>query len=305
MALPPSLGFVAAIVSLAFVDALAGAVAWITFVVVVCANGNFGSWFDLRTLLGLGVLFACVPVIGAAIRPVLRSMDGGRDDVVQRIGDYIMMPIFLGYAASSVYAALNGLSGLNVVSSSAAETLRNVCFAAAIARLLVEDVSSRGFPHRRAEAAMKVERGTGVAIAYLNVVLLWAVFLLTAVPYFGLGWSTWTVVTVMSLVPLAKIHKAAFPNFELIHRWFPRGILRATIMLFLGAYYSRWIQGVAGNAVDARALAPFLLLPGVAIGLIDCFGRSGGSWPESKSKQAAGFALWLVTLAVLLGWVTP
>ena len=225
--------------------------------------------------------------------------------MIQRIGDYVMMPIFLGYAAASVYGALNGLSGLAIVDSSATDTLRNLCFATAVARLFVEDLSVRAFPLRRAAATVQAERGTGAAIAYLNVALLWGVFLLTAAPYFGLGWRTWLVVTLMSVVPLAKIHKASFPNVELFHRWFPRGILRATIMLFLGAYYGRWIQGVAGNAVDARALAPFLLLPGVAIGLVDCFGRSGGNWRESNLKQSAGFVLWLVSLGVLLGWITP
>lgn len=305
MALPPSLGFVVAIVALAFVDALAGAVAWITFTFVVLTNGNVDSWFDLRTLLGLGVLFACLPIIGAAIRPILRPLVGGRHVIVQRVGDYFMMPIFLGYAAASVYRALNGLSGLEVVPAASADVLRNICFMAAVIRLLAEDVSTRAFPRRRGDVEVKVQRTTGAVVAHFNVALLWAIFLLTASPYFGLGWRTWLVVTLMSIVPLAKIHKGSFPNVEFLHRWFPRGILRAAIMLFVGAYYGRWIEGVAGNAADARALAPFLLFPGVAIGLIDCFGRSGGSWRESNFKQAAGFALWLVTLAVLLGWVTP
>ena len=47
------------------------------------------------------------------------------------------------------------------------------------------------------------------------------------------------------------------------------------------------------------------MLPGIVIGLVDCFARSGGAWRESNLKQTAGFALWLVTLAVLLGWVSP
>ncbi|MEY2626675.1 MAG: hypothetical protein RJB08_434, partial [Actinomycetota bacterium] len=266
MALPPTSGFVVAIVSLAFVDALAGALAWLAFSLIVIGSGNVSSWFDVRTLLGLGVLYACLPIIGAAIRPIVRNMDGSRDDLMQRVGDYVMMPVFLGYAAASVYGALNGLSGLEVVSPTATNLLRNVCFGVVVGRLLVEDASTRLFPRRRADAALKAERGTGAVVAHVNVLVLWAVFLLTAAPYFGLGWRTWLIVTLMSVVPLAKIHKGSLPNVAALHRWFPRGILRATILLFVGAYFGRWIHDVAGNPADARTLAPFLMLPGIVIG---------------------------------------
>ncbi len=304
MALPPGFGYVVAMVALSFVDALAGAIGWVAFVIVVALNGGVASLFDIRTLLGLGVLFAGMPLVAGAIRPVVRAVN--RDGIgLQRVGDYLMMPIFLGYAASATYGALNGLSGLAVVASSDTQGLRNFGFAFAVGRLVVEDVSLRLFPARRREVELPVENGPGRAVSYTNVGVLWLVYLLTAGPYMGLGWRTWVIVTLMSIVPLVKIHKDSLPNSTTVHRWFPRGILRASIMLFVGAWYSRWVLDVAGHPSDARTIVPYLMLPAIAIGLIDGFGRKGGSWRDSSVKQLAGFALWIVSLSVLVGWITP
>ena len=303
LAVPPAFGFVVAIVVVSFVDALAGLFAWLGFTVVVVAGGGVGSWFDVRTLLGLGALFVALPLIAASIRPLLRQDAAERTLSVVRVFDYCVVPVFLSYAAASVYSALNGLSGLEVVVDSEATTMRWLCLCLAAGRMLAEEATLAWFPTRRAAVALSVERAQLPSVSYVNIVLLLGIYVLTAGPYMGMGPRTWLIMGLMCVVPVLKTQKERLPNARFIHRWLPRGILRSVVMLYAVAYYGRWILEVTG--ADAKQVVPLMLLPGIAVGVSDCFGRSGGAWPESRWKNIAGALLWMVSLSVVAGWLTP
>lgn len=303
MAVPPAFGFIVAIVAVSFIDSLAGACAWVAFSIPVVARGGVSSWFDLRTILGLGVLFVALPLIAASFRPIVRpAADGGGLSRV-RVFDYLVVPAFVSFAAESVYGALNGLSGLAVVDGREANTLRWLCLGLAAGRMLLEDATSAWFPARRAEASVSVERATNAVVPYVNVCLMLCIYVLTAGPYMGTGPRTWFVMGLMSVVPLVKIHRDKLPNVALIHRWFPRGILRSVIMLYAMAYYGRWLVDVTNG--DARAAVPLTLLPAIAIGLVDCLGRTGGAWSDWRLKNGLGAVLWVVSFSVVAGWLTP
>ncbi len=303
LAVPPAFGLVVAIIAVSFFDALAGALAWVAFTVSVVALGGVTSWFDVRTVLGLAVLFVALPLIAASFRPVVRHSGDGGGMTLQRAFDYLVVPLFLSFAASSVYRALNGLSGLDVVTAGEADSARWLCLFLVVGRMLVEDATLRWFPERRVAASLRVGRPTHRVVPFVNVALLLLIYVLTAGPYMGVGPRTWLVLGLMSLIPLAKIHKDKFPNFPTLHKWFPRGILRSVTMLYAVAYYGRWILDVTGD--DARRAVPLMLLPGIVIGAIDCVGRSGGGWPESRGKTIAGIVLWMISFSVVAGWVTP
>jgi hypothetical protein len=230
-------------------------------------------------------------------------MSTSRVVVVERIFDYFAVPLFLSYAAASVYRALNGLSGLDVASEWEANTLRWVCLGVVACRMALEDATLRWFPVRRQVAALVADRSPSQGVAYVNVVLALGIYVLTAGPYMGMGPRTWLIMSMMCVVPLVKIHKDKLPNATFVHRWLPRGILRSVIMLYAMSYYGRWV--LAATAQDARRAVPLVLLPAIALGLADCFGRSGGSWPERRAKTLAGLVLWAVSFSVVAGWITP
>jgi hypothetical protein len=140
-------------------------------------------------------------------------------------------------------------------------------------------------------------------VPFVNVALAMALYVLTAGPYMGVGPRTWLVMGLMSLIPLAKTQRDRLPNLPSVHKWFPRGILRSVVLLYAMAHYGRWILDVTGD--DARRAVPLMLIPSIVVGSIDCFGRSGGTWPESRGKTFAGFVLWMVSFSVVAGWVTP
>ncbi len=303
LAVPPAFGFIVAIVVVSFIDALAGAFGWLAFTLIVAASGGLRSWFDLRTVLGLAVLFVALPLIAASFRPLVRGIAGSTDSIATRLFDFLAAPLFLSYAAASAYKALNGLSGLDVVATTEASSLRWLCLALVFGRMLAEEATVRWFPARRAAAALSVGHAQLRVVSYVNIALLLGVYALTAGPYMGTGARTWLIMGLMCVVPLLKTRKERLPNARFIHRWLPRGILRSVVMLYVMAYYGRWLLDVTG--ADTKQIVPLMLLPGIVIGVSDCFGRTGGGWPESRWKNAAGAVLWVVSFSVVAGWLTP
>lgn len=301
----PGFGFVVAVVMLSVLDALIGLAAFLGFTVTFVATTGPPDFFEFRTLIGVLVLFVSCAPLANSIRPIRRKRAADREGVFDRVADYLMMPIFVAFGMSGLYSALNGLSGLELVKPSDAETLRNLILGGVIARMLAEDAAVRWFPARLASTAPRVCEPVMRWMSFVNLGSKGAIFLLGAGTFFGFGVTTWVVIALMSLVPLLKIWAGAFPNFVRVHRWFPRGLLRAAIMVFVGAWFARYVVGRIAGPENFRAMAVLVLIPGILIGLVDLVARQGGSWPDGWWKRFGGGVAWAVTFAALIGWIVP
>lgn len=301
----PGFGFVAVIVLLSVLDALIGLAAFIGFAVVFLALAGVPDVFDFRTLLGVLVLFVSSAPLANSIRPIRRGRSDSGAGVLDRCADYLMMPVFVAYGMSGVYTALNGLSGLQMVNSSDASMLRHLIFGGVIVRMLAEDSAVRWFPIRLASTAPGSCDPVMRPMAFINVAVKGAVFLLGAGTFFGFGAMTWVVIATMSLVPLLKIWSGSFPNFDRVHKWFPRGLLRAAMMVFLGAWFARYVVAEIADPTNFRATAALVLIPAVLIGMVDLVARKGGAWPDGWWKRVGGLVAWAITFAALVGWIVP
>ena len=303
LAIAPATGWVAAIVALSMLNALAGLVAAVMFTVPIALAGNAFTVYDARTLLGLTILFVAPALLANAIRP-LRRDPGEAWWWFDRAADYLIVPLFLGFSMSSVYSALNGLSGLEMVDGSEAEVLKFSVMACAVARLLVEDVATRQFPGRLARVHVTLNAGPGMTNRLVVLAMRGFIYLSVAAPFFGLGWQTWTMLALTLVVPLLSIVLPNPPNSAVLHRFFPRGILRTVIMMFVASWLAARLFGDGSDPERIRAMTVWMLLPGVALGLIDLLAREGGSWPESFWKRLAGGGLWAYSALVLLGFAS-
>jgi hypothetical protein len=289
------------IIAISLFDAFASALAWLTFSITCVATGNVTNIYEFRTLIGLAIVWIAIPSIASAIRPLMREQVRSYAYAYDRIADYVVMPLFASYAAASAYSALNGLSGLTLVSSTAANHVRILVIACCVARLLVEDAVQLLYPRRSAEIYVEpatLQRRTSRLFTIATSGIL---YLIAAGPFFGFGWRTWVVISLMSAVPLGKLFSDSFPNFASIHRWFPRGVVRSALMIFVTAWFARFIFGIAGQSHHAQTLAVLLLIPGIVIGVIDCIARDGGDWPSTLFTKFSGVVIWLFLAAVLTG----
>lgn len=298
---PPALPMALAIIILGILDAAAGLIAWLVLVVSSLVTGHVTTWDDIRTLLGVFVLYATLPLLAHVIRPLRRKILPTAMDRFDRVCDYIMMPFFVAFAASSMYKALNGLSGLELTDPDDLWTVRITVVLACWVRLAAEDVSTHAFPVRSAQVQPAKLVSPGKPLALVSVVLRTAVYMLIAIPFFGLGWVTWVSAALLAVPMALKVWEDDLPNAVWLNKWFPRGLTRFALLLVLGVYMAAWLLGQEASDEQVRQMFTILLLPGIIAAVLELFGREGGIWPETWLKRVGGGVLWLLAAGITAG----
>jgi hypothetical protein len=302
-ALPPALPLMLAIIALGILDAAAGAIAWATITIAALVTGNLTTWPEFRTVLGLFVIFASIPLLAHVIRPLRRRVGDSAMDRFDRVADYVMPPIFLAFAAASMFKALNGLSGLELVSSDDFGEVRVVVIVAFLVRMAMEDVATYAYPVRSAEVQPEKLTSPGKGLSLLSVAIRVGLFLIIAEPFFGLGWATYLSALLVAIPMVLKVYEDNLPNLVWLNKWYPRGVAQFLMLLIIGIYVSFWLLGQDATDDQVRQTYNFILLPGIISGLITLIGREGGVWPENWWKRVLGFGVWLFAVLIVTGVV--
>jgi hypothetical protein len=301
---PPALGLVIAIVVLSILDASAGTLAWLVLVIGACVTGQVTAWGDVRTLLGLFVLYAALPLIGHATRPLRREHVADAMGRFDRVCDYVVMPLLVAFAGAAMYKAINGLSGLELVNLDGAASLIIAIVLALWVRLALEDAALHEYPARTQQVFVEVTTVPSKPWALLSVAMRTAVLILVMAPFLGLGWATFLAATLLAVPMLLKVWRDELPNSPWLNKYTPRGLLRFSVLLVAGMLLSAWLLG--RDASDEQVLQTYnlLLVPGILLGLLAIFGRKGGDWPETWTKRFAGGVVFVVTAAFVTGVLT-
>ncbi|MEN9922627.1 MAG: hypothetical protein RIS09_141, partial [Actinomycetota bacterium] len=299
----PSDGVLFVLILLSFVDALAGVFAFVTVSLVAVFQGEILVAGDWRMLLGLGVLMTSLPLLVHVIRPLRRVWRGDSTSTLERILDYIMPPVFVAFAAGSMLKALNGLSGLELVTTEQIEFIRWAGFVGVLVRMLGEDLASNIYPERSKTVIPQQLTSPGKAMTFFGIVLRSIVFVLIAEPFFGITPITITAMLLLALPQVIKIWEDDLPNWQPLHKWLPRGLLRFSLTLVIGIYLAKILLGSEPSNDVIRNSYIWLLLPGVLFGLLELFGRSGGNWDNLKVKWVLGAFVWCFTIGLTLGLI--
>ena len=301
----PAFGILMALVVIGILDAAAGAVGWLTLTLIAATTGRITEWADLRSLLGMGVLFATLSLMAHAIRPLRRYVATNSFERWERVFDYVMMPVFVAFAAGAFLKALNGLSGLQIVDAIQIADLRWAAFAAILVRLSSEDIASHLYPERMKMVQPKKLVDQTRPAGMVALLLRSALFLFIAEPFFGITATTIIAAILLAIPVFLKFWEDDLPNSVWINRWFPRGALRFCLLLFLGLYLTSVLIGPDGGDAALKASFLWLLIPGVAEGVIELFGRHGGNWPKVWLKRTLGAFIWLTSVSIVTGLFTP
>ena len=300
---PPALPIVLAILVIGLLDAAAGAIAWLVVALGALVTGQLTTLADLRTILGLFVLYATLPLLAHVIRPLRRRVLPDAKAWFDRVCDYIMMPFFVAFAAASMFKALNGLSGLELTDPDDLWTVRIVVILACWLRLGVEDTAAHAYPERSKKVQPEKLASPDTRMAIISVALRVAVFLLIAAPFFGLGWVTWLAAALFSIPMILKIWEDDLPNSAWLNKWFPRGLPRFAMLLVIGVYLAAWVLGQLADGSQSRDVFNLLLLPGIVAGIIELIGREGGDWPDTWRKRVAGGVIWALAAGITAGLI--
>lgn len=291
------------LILLSFVDAMAGVLAFLAVSVIALLQGEILLAADWRMLLGLGVLMTSLPLLVHVIRPLRRLIGGDRRELLERVFDYVMPPVFVAFAAGSMLKALNGLSGLELVTKDQIELIRWAGFFGVLLRMAGEDLAKWLFPARSLATQPAKLVSPGKTLAAASVGMRFALFLFIAEPFFGIGFVSITAGLLIAVPALIKIWEDDLPNSSFVHRWLPRGLLRFSLLLVLGILLSRAMLGPEPTADTIRDTFLWLMLPGALVGLVELFARKGGDWPKRAPKWTLGAIVWSFTIALTLGWV--
>jgi hypothetical protein len=299
--LAPAFPLLVAMVVLGIFDAAAGAAAWLTIAVVTLVTGGFETWSDLRTLLGLGVLFATISLLAHVIRPLRRNLESGADERAERFFDFVMMPPFVAFASGSMLKALNGLSGLTLVTPVEISHFRWIVYGVILARLALEDVVHRLYPERAQtvqpdKLVSPTRRWTSVAL-----VTRAAIYILVGVPFFGLSATLFIAAILLSVPAILKIFEDNLPNSVKLNKWLPRGLLMFFCSMVIGIVLAWDLEGSHPTPAVVRSTFLLLLIPGIIAGMLELFGREGGAWKKGKHQWLLGGAVWLSALGIVTG----
>jgi hypothetical protein len=297
----PSVLLIYLLIGVGILDAAASFVAWLVIVLVSLVGASIQSWSDLRTILGLGVLVVTVPFMAHAIRPLRRYLMSDASERWERLFDYVMMPIFVAFAAASMAKALNGLSGLTILSDANLTTIRWLVAVMIIVRLFGEDAALHFYPVR--SKAVQPAKLTSPHLHYSagSLVFKFLLYLVVMDPYFGLTLSTVLAATLLAIPGILKLREESLPNLPLLHRWLPRGLTSFFFMLLVGSFLAYRLLGLNPSASTIDSTFLFLLLPGVIFGVLELFGRDGVDWTNVWLKRGLGLFVWLAAVGLVTG----
>jgi hypothetical protein len=287
---------------LGLLDAGIGMSAWLGTLVGVLIAGSLSDWYDVRTLMGMAVLYTGLAPLAHVIRPLRRAIED-RSDMMERIFDYVITPIFLAFAGGSMLKALNGLSALKLVD--AGDVSRAIWFFGIliVVRFAGEDLVRSLYPERMSQVQPQKLTSPSTKVAIASVIPRSVIILFIAVPFFGFTWKTILSTCLLAIPVLMKPFEDNLPNVPFIHRWLPRGLFRFLSLMILGL----WLTSVLVPIDDSQAVrnsAVWLLIPGVIIGVIEGFGREGGEWNNTTVKWVLGIGVWGTAVGIVTGMIS-
>jgi len=296
----PAAWLLCALLVVAALDATAGALAALVISTAAVIFNRVEVLPDVRALLGIWVLLISSPLLAHVIRPLRRDRDT-ENFARERVYDYVMMPVFVAFAAGSMAKALNGLSGLDLVAPSTVTAVKWAVWAAMILRLAGEDLAFTVYPKRSLEVQpaklVSQTRAWGLA----SVAGRFGVFIFIAEPYFGINIGTVVAAILTALPALVKLWEDDLPNSERLFYWLPRGFLRFFLLLVIGGWMSSRLVGDDASPEVVRNATPWLLVPGAVVGVVEFFGRSGKSWRDDRVKHIGGAIFWLIAVLIVAG----
>jgi len=290
-----------AIMALGILDSMAGLLAWAVMFLGALVTGHLRDASDLRTTIGVAFIAVTLSMLANYLRPLRRPRGEGLVYLFDRLADYAIPPIVIAFGAAGMVKALNGLSGLELITDSEIPIIEVVAGLAVVARLALEDLSVRLYPARCAALALPQLPPPSTRLRLGAIVIRTAITVLVLSAFLGLSWPAITIAVLLSIPLVLQVWIDRLPNSLTVHRWTPRGVLKVTISTVIGLLLVGWIFGSEGRTALLPGILALLLLPSAVWSIVDVFGRAGGEWHNVWPKRVFGIAVWCICAGLLTG----
>lgn len=301
-AMPPALTLMIAIGLLGVLDATAGLLAVLVFVVGVAALGGVDSWPALRTLLALAGMWVTVPILAGYARPLRRDTPVDKGELYDRFADIAVAGLLAAWTVQSVVKFLPALSGYQLPVADHANTIALVILGGMALRIAFESLATAFFPERLGTVHSNVPACPG-KIQVAGVAVRGAIFVLVAIEIVGSSWQLW-VGTVMFLIPFfLRIYEDDwFTENPKVARFIPDGLLKSTLMLFLLSLWAGVLLDLFQKDSPDYIANIFVLVavPGFVLSLVgSVFGKHRN--PSNWITRFAGIPLLILCVLQVQG----
>ena len=299
-ALPPSLIFILLMMTVGVIDAFAGVLVSITFVLSVLIGGHLTSVDSVHTVAGVCLLAFSPALLASAFRPFRRAV-WDFTSLWERGTDYLLASILTGWVVQEIVLGLPGLSGLELPITTHARSIALWAAALVIARFALEDISLRLFP-QRLKTLEPVYRERTITQQLFALLFKVVVFTVVASKFIGLSIELFIGVALFTLPLVMGIYEDKFPKSAKVQKWMPTGIVEMLVMTLGGYLLALMVQDRYPSA-RTYVLVSFVLLsiPGFILKILALFGEEGPEdWKITKYGRVAYRVLGVLALAVLI-----
>lgn len=304
-AVPPAASLTIAIAVLGVFDAAAGFTAVLTFMIGTLVLGGIDSNADLRLLLGLSALWAIVPVLAGAVRPLRRHPKRGAKESWDRAADFVIASLIGAWAVQKIILSLPGLAGVTLPLTHYANTAAYCVLAALVARLGLETVAAHLYPRRL--DLTEPELPEPDAMQRLGACALrTAIFVFFAYIVVGSSWQLWVGAALFVIPQVLSVYEERFPNSTALFRVLPKGLVELVLMLFVSTAAGALLISLMNENAHSFLANSFVLLslPGFALSLIGLFGREGEEPKIGWGKRFGGVVILGLGILLVLGMIT-
>ena len=269
----PSLSFTIGLIVLSCLDASAGFIGFVTFTVLALTSQMITNPYDLRTLLGLGLLWITPSLIASGTRPLRRSSkDVGWWD---RLADILIGSLVTGWAVKSLVVGLNGFAHLKLPLAESAGTCGLFAGITIAIRYLIEE-----YVNRRNHIYLSYLSPTNVhgqdssfrLFAWFAKGILYCFF---AVSFLGVHWQLFAALALFIIPNILKEFKEHFPNSTILFQLIPVGIPSLVLIGLLNRSYQNWIDSMSLDPASmTRTIFILLAIPSFVISIVKLFARN-------------------------------
>jgi hypothetical protein len=268
----PSLSISLALIILGCIDAGSAFIAAVVFGFLCYTSSLMLTPFDLRTYLGLSLLWFTPALMANATRSLRKSRrDSGAWD---RAADVVIGSLLTGWAVKGIIGGLNGLAHLTLPLSAHADLCGAVAGSVIVIRYLLEEIASYQHEGYLAYVSPKTLHEQSSFFRLISWFVRGFLFLFLSVSFFGLSWQLWVALGLFVAPLLIGVVKSNFPNVPILYQLIPVGIPSIIFMSLLGKFYSGWVDTLEISAEDkARTIFLIMAIPSFVFMILKAFGR--------------------------------
>ena len=285
-AMAPALITVIAIVAIGILDAFAGFIAASIFFLGVLVSGHMTSRDELLTVAGLMLIFFAPALLASAVRP-LRRLVRNTDEGWERITDYALAILLTGWTVDKMINALNGLSSVQLAITFQATQIAIWSSVMVAIRIIGEDVTTYHYPVRLNSVSVRLPE-PDVRQKAIGSALKTLIFISLAAPFVGVNLQLLLGALIFLFPLIADLTFAGrIPKFEIMHRFVLRGTFKVVMLVFIGAMFGSYMQGLFQSPKDFLKWSFVLLtIPGLIIAVLEWFAKEPKvDWKESNQGR--------------------